>query len=121
MSNEEARLAAALLGQERSEKYRTSRTGKYFKHRHEDCSRGGKTASKSLVEWQKNNASLFLEQCKINGKQNSKKLRIPHMYLGIEYESKKSLQENTGMCNITFYKKLQSGDIQREIQKRETK
>mgnify|MGYP003350631705 CR=1 FL=1 len=63
LTSEEARLMAAKAGQDRSEKYKQSRKeiGKAnrAKMTKEACSKGGKTASKQLIEWQKQNTEAF--------------------------------------------------------------
>mgnify|MGYP003349466540 CR=1 FL=1 len=76
-------------------------------------SKGGKNGSKKLVEWQKQNEKAFKKKCSDNGKIVGPKLYIPHEYEGIYYESKKALQEATGLSNCGFYNKLKRGEIKR--------
>lgn len=117
LTSEEARLMAAKAGQDKSEKYKNSRKELgdrlHKKSTPESRSKGGKTASKQLVEWQKQNAEEFKKQCSEHGKANGPKLYIPHEYQGIYYESKKALQEATGLSNCGFYGKLKRGKIKR--------
>ena len=117
MTNEEARLEAAKIGQASSDKYKQSRvsTGKNLSKfiTKESCSAGGKVASKKLVAWQKENKNEFAKQCAINGAASAHKRQIPHIYEGVRYPSKRDLQTATNMCNITFYKKLKAGCITR--------
>ena len=115
ITSEEARLAAALEGQKKSEKYRNRDMKKHLdaSRTKESCSRGGKTASKSLVEWIKNNKEEHRKNCSRNGKSVGEKLKIPHEYLGVFCDSKKSLQESTGLSNTGFYSKLRNGEITR--------
>ena len=112
---EQARLLAAKQGQEKSERYKTSRvqTGLILSSAatFESRSKGGKQASSSLVNWQQENKEKFLEQCKQNGTKTSQKQKIPHKYLGVIYESKKSLQKEHKMYNNKFYKLLEIGEI----------
>ena len=117
LTSEQARLMAAKAGQDRSEKYKKSRKeiGKMVRSKmtKESLSKGGKIASKQLVEWQKQNAEAFKKQCAERGKLNGPKLHIPHEYQGIYYESKKALQAATGLSNCGFYNKLKRGEIKR--------
>lgn len=115
ITSEEARLLAAKAGQEKSEKYKNSRTSKHLEaHRSkENCSKGGKMASKNLIEWQKNNSESFKNQCKKNAKVASEKNKIPHEYKGIIYESIQALKLAHKMCNNAFYKKLKNKQITR--------
>lgn len=122
MTSEEARLAAAKAGQERSIKYQETRkqTGVIVKAAatFESRSKGGKTASKALVAWQKKNKESFAERCADTAKRFSHLKEIPHEYSGKTYKSKKELQKENNMCNSTFYKKLKLGQIirlQREV------
>jgi len=113
ITSEEARLMAAKSGQESSDKYKM-RDMKPILDRirtKESCSLGGKAASKLLVEWIKDNKEQHSKTCSINGKKSSGK--IPHRYLGVEYDSKKSLQEATKLSNTGFYSKLRKGEITR--------
>lgn len=129
MTNEEARLAAAKIGQEKSEAYKQSRKncGEFAKQSGttESRSKGGKAASKALVAWQKQNAQKFKEQASLNGKNKAPTQWIPHKYLGVIYQSKKSLQAAHSMSICGFYGKLRRGEIERlpkyinrEIEKR---
>lgn len=117
ITNEQARLMAAKSGQDKSEKYKLSRTGKYFElgRTKENCSLGGKIASKSLVEWQKNNKEAFKKQCSINGKIKASKQLIPHKYNGVIYSSKKELQAMLKISNTGFYNKVKRGEIEKLI------
>lgn len=117
ITTEQARLEAAKIGQERSERYKESRklTGKFAKSiaSFESRSKGGKAASQKLIEWQKKNEATFKANCARNGKIKSVKQQIPHYYLGIVYPSKKALQKAHGMSNCGFYGKLNRGEIER--------
>lgn len=117
ISSEEARLAAAKLGQQRSTLYKESRarTGEIAKNSRtfETCSAGGKTASKILVKWQEDNRDEFLANCSKTGKENGVKFMIPHEYLGETFESKNALQEKYNMYNNKFYRLLALGEIKR--------
>lgn len=117
ITNEQARLKAAKIGQQNSVLYKESRkiTGEIAKKSStfESRSNGGKSASKKLVKWQQKNKESFLKACSENGKLSSIRLCIPHEYKGIIYESKKQLQEQTGMSICGFYGKLRRGEIKR--------
>lgn len=117
ITGEEARLAAAKVGQRFSKKYKDAiyKNGKNLAKlaTKETCSAGGKKAIGKLLKWQKNNKELFLKQSAMLGKLNAVKRCIPHLYMGVVYESKKELQKVHNMWNITFYKKLKSGEITR--------
>ena len=117
MSSEDARIAAAKIGQEKSSLYKESRkiTGEILKNSRtfESCSAGGKTASKILVKWQEENREEFLANCSKIGKENSIKAMIPHEYMGEIFESKSALQEKHNMSNNKFYKLLALGEIKR--------
>ena len=121
ITSEEARLMAALEGQKRSEKYQNRSMKAHLDsvRTKEGCSRGGKVASKSLVEWIKDNKELHSKNCSVNGKTSGEKLKIPHEYLGVTYDSKKSLQEATKLSNTGFYSKLRRGEIKRLIKEQE--
>jgi len=118
ITSEEARLEAAKAGQDRSELYKETRRGLGERLQKfataESCSRGGKESSKSLVQWQKDNELVFKARCAALGKENTKKLQIPHTYQGVHYQSKKALQKEHKMCNNKFYKLLAAGEILRE-------
>ncbi len=118
ITTEEARLEAAKVGQDRSELYKETRKalGEHLQKfvTTTSCSLGGKEASKSLVQWQKDNELVFKAQCSANGKKNAKKLEIPHTYQGVRYQSKKALQKEHKMYNNKFYKLLALGEILRE-------
>ena len=113
LTSEEARLMAAKSGQDKSEKYKNRVLGPHLAlHRtKETCSKGGKTASKSLVVWIKNNKEEHAKMCAENGKKKSITQSIPHSYNNKVYESKKMLQEDTGLSNTGFYSKLKRGEI----------
>ena len=113
LTSEQARLMAAKSGQEKSEKYKNRVLGPHLAlHRtKETCSRGGKTASKSLVKWISENREEHARICAENGKKKGPKQCIPHSYLGVVYKSKKVLQEETGLSNTGFYNKLNRGEI----------
>lgn len=115
MTSEEARLAAAKAGQERSEKYKNRRFKEHLDRirTKESCSKGGKSASSALVEWIKANPDLHRENSKTNSKVIAEKQKIPHEYKGVVYPSKKDLQQETGMSNCGFYGKLERGEIVR--------
>jgi phosphoribosyl-AMP cyclohydrolase len=115
ITSEEARLMAAKAGQEKSEKYKNREFKDHLDkvRTQESCSRGGKAASKSLVAWIKANKEKHRQTCSKNGK--VKRNKIPHEYLGVVYESKKSLQEATKLSNTGFYSKLRKGEIVRLI------
>lgn len=129
MTSEQARLAAAKEGQKKSALYKESRklTGKHLLESatKESCSKGGKTASVSLVKWQLENAEKFKKQCSLIGSLSKERQKIPHKYKGVVYESKKQLQKEHKMSNTKFYSLLASLEIerlekQREISKRES-
>ena len=115
ITGEEARLEAAKVGQAKSKKYQE----RNLKHHldkvrtKESCSKGGKVASKTLVQWIKGNKEQHAELCRQNGKGNGVRQMIPHEYDGKHYESKKALQEETGLSNTGFYNKLKRGEINR--------
>lgn len=115
ITGEEARLAAAKIGQDQSTLYKESRkkAGAQLANSKtkESCVRGGKSASKKLVAWQKNNPEKFLEMVRKAGKQSVIRRMIPHQYQGITYPSKKELQMATRIGNTTFYNKLNQGEI----------
>lgn len=115
ITSEEARLLAAKIGQDKSEKYKESRrkSAKILNEFRtaENCSKGGKIASKSLVEWQQDNLESFKEQCRKNAKIASERNKIPHEYKGVIYESIQALKLANKMGNNTFYKKLQDKQI----------
>ena len=124
MSSEDARLAAAKVGQDRSEKYKNRNLKPHLNRirTKESCSKGGKVAVESLKEWMKDNAELHKTRCSATGKASAKKRQIPHSYQGVYYESKRALQEATKLSNTGFYSKLKSGEIirlDRMIQKME--
>lgn len=125
VSGESARLAAAKIGQDVSVLYKEGRSAIGHRLRmftsKEDCSKGGKTASKALVRWQRENAEKFLEIVRKNGASSAPRLHIPHEYLGVVYESKKALQEKTKISNCGFYGKLKRGEIKRLGKKRGAK
>jgi hypothetical protein len=117
ITGEEARLAAAKVGQDKSTVYKKSRKkcgelllGKLDK---EACSRGGKSASKKLVAWQKANREKFIENCRRIGKAGTERKKIPHEYLGVKYNSKRDLQNAYSMSNHKFYRLLSTGEIRR--------
>jgi hypothetical protein len=117
ITGEEARLMAAKIGQQESSKYKDSRkiigdSTKQFLTK-EVCSKGGKIASEKLIEWQKQNKEIFAKKCSDMAKKNAFKRCIPHEFNGVTYESKKALQEATGLSNTGFYSKLKSGKISR--------
>jgi len=118
LSSEEARLAAAKAGQEKSDRYKNrDLRGHLDKVRtKESCSKGGKIASKSLVSWIQENREAHKLSASRNGKASAEKRKIPHLYLGISYDSKKSLQEGTKLSNTGFYSKLRKGEIVRLIE-----
>ena len=115
ITSDQARLMAAKVGQERSEKYKNSRQKAGYlaqqKITKEIRSNGGKEASKKLIQWQKSNSEAFKKQCSKNGKQNSQKNKIPHEYLGVKYESKKAVMQAHNMSICGFYGKLRRGEI----------
>jgi len=117
ITNEQARLMAAKLGQDKSVKYQESRkvAGQRLKNvlTQESCSKGGKTASKKLVEWQQKNRAKFIKQCQSIGKAGTERKKIPHEYLGVVYASKQDLQIAYRMSNTGFYGKLKRGEIKR--------
>jgi hypothetical protein len=117
MTHEEARLAAAKLGQGMSDRYMRSRkeAGRHLQSvvTKESCAKGGRAASAALVQWQKDNPSLFRQMLSRNGKATGPKLEIAHEYLGKTYKSKKALQMDTGLSNTGFYGKLHRGEIRR--------
>jgi hypothetical protein len=117
MTTEEARLAAAKSGQDRSEKYKQSRKvlGEHLKTfvTSETRSKGGKKSASSLVKWQQANPEKFKTQCSENGKKTGKRQEIPHQYKGKTYMSKKELQKEHKIYNNLFYKLLKSGEIKR--------
>jgi hypothetical protein len=113
ITSEEARLMAAKVGQEKSDKYKT-RDMKSLLNKirtKESCSLGGKTASRLLVKWIKDNKEQHRKSCSLNGKKSAVKRKIPHTYQGVEYDSKKSLQEAAKLSNTSFYSKLRKGEI----------
>ena len=115
ITGEEARLAAAKIGQDQSVLYKESRKRVGEKlalsTTKESRSKGGKSASKKLVAWQKNNPEKFLEMVRRAGKQSTIRKKIPHQYQGITYASKKELQMATKLSNTGFYNKLNRGEI----------
>lgn len=115
LTGEEARLAAAKVGQDQSTLYKESRKkiGAQLASNttKESRSKGGKSASKKLVAWQKNNPEKFLEMLRMAGKQSTTRKKIPHQYQGITYASKKELQMDTKLSNTGFYNKLKRGEI----------
>jgi hypothetical protein len=117
ITNEQARLMAAKIGQDNSEKYKKSRqvAGKKLSklNNFEHCSKGGKAASIKLVKWQKENKDKFIAQCAVLGKNSTERKLKPHEYLGVVYRSKKALQEVHKMSNCGFYGKLNRGEIVR--------
>ena len=118
ITSEEARLMAAKIGQQCSTKYKETRKELGYrlskKATKESCSLGGKIASKSLVQWQKDNEHVFKERCAELGRQTAKKRMIPHKYENVWYPSKKELQKIHHMCNTTFYRLLDRGVIMRK-------
>jgi hypothetical protein len=124
ITGEQARLLAAKIGQDNSEKYKKSRVGLGKRlaasATPESLSRGGKTASAVLVRWQKENSEKFAAQCRQNGRVGAVLHMIPHEYLGVTYISKKELQVAHKMKNWSFYTKLTSGEIKRLPVKRRT-
>jgi hypothetical protein len=115
MTSEEARIAAALEGQRKSEKYKNRNLRDHLNsvRTKDTCSKGGKVASKALVEWQKQNKEKFALQCAKNAKAKTHKQLISHEYQGVVYESKKELQKQNKMCNSKFYRLLGAGEIKR--------
>lgn len=115
VTSEEARIEAAIVGQANSEKYKNRKLKAHLDkvRTKENTSKGGKIASKKLVEWIKNNKELHSNNCRKNGKENGKRLNIPHEYKGEVFESKKALQEKYKMSNEGFYGKLRRGEITR--------
>lgn len=117
LTSEEARLMAAKAGQDKSEKYKESRkiTGNIVKSfaTKETRSKGGKTASFTLLQWQKNNIDVFKAQCSKIGKLSAERQKIPHLFKDTYYESKKQLQQENKMSNSKFYKLLNEGVILR--------
>ena len=114
-TTEEARLAAAKIGQENSQKYKNSRKDGGFHlargRTKETCAAGGRSASLKLVAWQKENVVAFKQRCAELGRLNAVKRHIAHIYKDTLYFSKKDLQEDTGLSNTGFYSKLKRGDI----------
>ena len=108
---------AAKEGQRKSEKYKASRktTGNIVKaySTKESRSKGGKAASKNLVNWQKKNAKKFKKMLSEKAKKDTHRKLIPHIYLGIKYPSKKALQAAHKMSICGFYGKLKRGEIKR--------
>jgi Domain of unknown function (DUF1996) len=115
ITGEEARLEAAKEGQKRSDIYKNTRKDLGAKLQlyktFESCSKGGKVASKSLVEWQRANKQEFKEQCAKNGKINGPKLFKPCVYLDESFESKQALQNKYKMSNTLFYSLLKKGTV----------
>ncbi len=113
----EARLAAAKLGQEKSELYKSTRSsaGKacIAALTQKSLSKGGKSASKKLVAWQKKNAKLHSAQCSANAKRRSGWRSIPHEFQGKQYHSAAALKKEHPMHNWKFYKLLAEGTIVR--------
>ena len=119
IGSEEARILACKEGQKKSEKFRLSRTGEYFKPTFETCSKGGKIASKKLVQWQKENPELYTTNCKVRAYHMHKGNKMVHYYLDNIYESKKELQQTHKMKNAAYYRLLASGEITRDKPNRE--
>lgn len=117
MTSEEARLAAAKAGQEKSEAYRRSRLegARHLQAARtpDSCSKGGRAASVALVEWQRRNKTAHSQQCAANARAKGPSQQIRHEYLSIIYPSKKALQAAHSMSNCGFYGKLNRGDIKR--------
>lgn len=115
MTAEQARLAAAKVGQDRSIAYQESRVvaarALQIHATQETCAKGGRAASIKLRDWQVANRTRFLEQCSINGKMKGPKQYIPHEYRGVRYVSKKALQAAHSMSICGFYGKLRRGEI----------
>lgn len=118
MSSEEARLAAAKVGQDKSEKYKNRDLANHLNsvRTSESCSKGGKVASKNLVLWIQENKEAHRLIASENGKKSAEKRKIPHLYQGVRYDSKKSLQRATKLSNTGFYSKLRKGEIVRLIE-----
>ena len=117
ITNEQARLMAAKVGQDKSVAYKESRkiTGNKLNEirTFESCSNGGKVASKKLVEWQKENKEAFIKRCSEIGKAGTERKKKPHEYLGVVYLSKQELQKAHNLSNCGFYGKLKRGEIKR--------
>lgn len=115
ITGEEARLEAAKIGQAKSKKYQERSLKQHLAkvRTKESCSKGGKAASKTLVQWIRDNKEQHAERCNQIGKASSARKMIPHEYCGKHYESKKALQKETGLSNTEFYKKLKGGEIKR--------
>ena len=117
MNSEQARIAACKEGQRKSLKYRTSRSALGIAvakaSTYETCSRGGKIASKKLVEWIRKNRARHAQRCRELGRANASRLCIPHGYNGVVYPSKKALQAALGISICGFYGKLKRGEIVR--------
>jgi hypothetical protein len=117
ITSESARLAAAKVGQSRSQKFKESRKilGLIIRNAStkESCSKGGKVASVALLEWQKQNAEKFKAACAATGRASGERQKIPHLYEGVVYESKQLLQKATGLSNCGFYGKLRRSEILR--------
>lgn len=121
ITGEEARLEAALEGQRKSEKYKNRAMKDHLDkvRTPEGCRKGGLKASKNLVQWIKDNKEEHSKVCAKNGRTNGERLHKPHEYLGVYYESKKSLQEEYKMSNTKFYSLLEKGVIKRLIKEME--
>lgn len=119
IGSEEARIMACKEGQRKSEKYKQTRTGKYFKPTFESQSKGGKIAGKLLVDWQKENKELFSSNCRERAYHMHEGNKIVHHYLGQTFESKQALQKEHNMKNAEFYRNLNNGLITREKPNRE--
>lgn len=113
ITSEEARLEAAKVGQERSEKYKNRDFREHLARVRttESCSKGGKMAAPALVEWIKANPEKHKENSRANSKAIAEKQKIPHEYKGVVYPSKKDLQTETGLSNCGFYAKLRRNEI----------
>jgi len=103
------------VGQVKSKKYQERNLKPHLDkiRTKESCAKGGKVASKTLVQWIKDNREQHTELCRQNGKGSGARQMIPHEYDGQHYESKKALQKETGLSNTGFYNKLKRGEINR--------
>jgi len=117
ITSEEARLEAAIVGQEKSEKYKNRKLGDHLARvkTKESCSKGGKAAAPSLVRWIEENMDTHRNRCRELGKTSGERQKIPHEFNGIAYPSKKELQDATGISNCGFYGKLKRGEINRLV------
>jgi hypothetical protein len=114
MSSEEARLAAAKLGQERSEAYKNRLWTAPMEtpQLQESRSRGGKMASVALVAWQRKHKDEFSEQCRSNAIARER-TEVDNKEFGLRMKSWWASMTSQERANFTAKRAIRQREIKR--------